>query len=64
MFNFPKRAEIADSETLKINSDVIELRKQGKDVIPLVAGEPDFDTPKIIKEAPPQHLECWSLEKR
>lgn len=50
MFNFPKRAEIADSETLKINSDVIELRKQGKDVIPLVAGEPDFETPEIIKE--------------
>ncbi|MEJ5273155.1 MAG: hypothetical protein WH035_03420 [Spirochaetota bacterium] len=50
MFNFPKRAEIADSETLKINSDVIELRKKGKDVIPLVAGEPDFETPEIIKE--------------
>lgn len=50
MFDFPKRAEIADSETLKINSDVIELRKQGKDVIPLVAGEPDFETPELIKE--------------
>jgi aspartate aminotransferase len=50
MFNFPKRAEIADSETLKINSDVIELRKAGKDVIPLVAGEPDFETPQIIKD--------------
>ncbi|MFN3412087.1 MAG: pyridoxal phosphate-dependent aminotransferase [Exilispira sp.] len=50
MFDFPKRAEIADSETLKINSDVIELRKQGKDVIPLVAGEPDFETPELIKD--------------
>ncbi len=50
MFNFPKRAEISDSETLKINSDVIELRKQGKDIIPLVAGEPDFETPDIIKK--------------
>ena len=57
MFNFPKRAEIADSETLKINSDVIELRKQGKDVIPLVAGEPDFETPDIIKKKAIEALE-------
>ncbi len=57
MFNFPKRAEITDSETLKINSDVIELRKQGKDVIPLVAGEPDFETPDIIKKKAIEALE-------
>jgi aspartate aminotransferase len=50
MFTFPGRAGIADSETLKINADVIALRKDGKDVIPLVAGEPDFETPDCIKQ--------------
>jgi len=48
---FAQRAEIADSETLKINNDVMNLRKKGIDVIPFVAGEPDFDTPEIIKNA-------------
>ena len=28
-----------------------ELRSQGKDIISLSAGEPDFDTPEHIKEA-------------
>ena len=28
-----------------------ELKGEGKDVISLSAGEPDFDTPKHIKEA-------------
>lgn len=51
MSDFAQRAEIADSETLKINNDVMQLRRKGIDVIPFVAGEPDFDTPEAIKQA-------------
>ncbi|MCX8058786.1 MAG: pyridoxal phosphate-dependent aminotransferase [Spirochaetes bacterium] len=51
MNEFAQRAEIADSETLKINNDVMQLRRKGIDVIPFVAGEPDFDTPEPINQA-------------
>lgn len=42
---------IAPSVTLKMNALVAEMRAQGKDVIGLGAGEPDFDTPLHIREA-------------
>ena len=42
---------ISPSPTLAITSRVIELKRQGVDVIGLGAGEPDFDTPDFVKEA-------------
>jgi aspartate aminotransferase len=42
---------IKPSPTLAVTSRARELREQGKDVIGLGAGEPDFDTPEHIKQA-------------
>ena len=42
---------IGVSEILKIARLATELKRQGKDVIVLGAGEPDFDTPDHIKDA-------------
>ena len=42
---------IKPSPTLAITARAAELRAQGKDIIGLGAGEPDFDTPEHIKEA-------------
>src|SRR5271170_7878821 len=39
------------SPTLTITRMALELKAQGKDVIGLAAGEPDFDTPDHIKDA-------------
>ena len=42
---------IKPSPTLAVTNRARELKAQGKDVIGLGAGEPDFDTPEHIKEA-------------
>lgn len=42
---------IKPSPTLAVTNKARELRAQGKDVIGLGAGEPDFDTPDHIKQA-------------
>ena len=42
---------ISPSPTLAITSRVLELKRQGVDVIGLGAGEPDFDTPDFVKDA-------------
>ena len=42
---------IKPSPTLAVEARAKELKAQGKDVISLGAGEPDFDTPEHIKEA-------------
>ncbi len=42
---------IKPSPTLAMTSKAAELRAQGKDIIGLGAGEPDFDTPDHIKQA-------------
>lgn len=42
---------IKPSPTLAVAQKAAELKKQGKDIISLGAGEPDFDTPDNIKEA-------------
>ena len=39
------------SATIAMSMKARELISQGKDVISLSAGEPDFDTPNHIKEA-------------
>lgn len=41
--------DLSDSVTLKINAKAKLLESQGKKVINLSAGQPDFDTPEIIK---------------
>lgn len=42
---------IKPSPTIAVTNKAAELKAQGKDVIGLGAGEPDFDTPDHIKEA-------------
>jgi len=39
------------SETVSINQETQRRRAAGEDVIDLSAGEPDFDTPKLVSEA-------------
>lgn len=43
--------EMAESETLAMTQIARELRAKGMDVISLSIGEPDFDTPEIVKES-------------
>jgi len=51
----------AEPETLKMAKMGRELRAQGIDVIDLSLGEPDFDTPKHVKEAAIKAIEDnWS----
>ena len=42
---------IAESKTVALTGLVQTLRRQGRDVITLGAGEPNFDTPDHIKNA-------------
>ena len=42
---------MAESETLAMTAKARELKAQGKDVISLSIGEPDFTTPDEVKEA-------------
>lgn len=52
MSNLSKRVQsITPSVTLGIEAKAKELKAQGKDIISLSAGEPDFDTPVFIQEA-------------
>jgi len=52
---------MAESETLAMTRIARELRDAGKDVISLSIGEPDFNTPEIIKEFAKQAIdENWT----
>jgi len=42
---------VRPSPTLAVSTRAAELQRQGKDVVSLGAGEPDFDTPEPIKDA-------------
>src|SRR5690606_6823892 len=44
-------SHIAVSEILRIGARAAQLKREGRDVIVLGAGEPDFDTPDNVKEA-------------
>lgn len=44
-------AGLSPSMTLAITAQAKALKKQGQDVLSFGAGEPDFDTPKVIVEA-------------
>lgn len=42
---------LSTSQTLAMAALARELKAQGKDIISLSLGEPDFNTPDFIKEA-------------
>src|SRR5919204_1861040 len=42
---------IQPSATIAVSTKARQLKAQGRDIISLSAGEPDFDTPENIKEA-------------
>jgi aspartate aminotransferase len=42
---------LSESVTIAVSNLARELKAQGKDVLSFSAGEPDFDTPQIIKDA-------------
>ena len=44
-------AAIKPSPTLAVSARAAQLKAEGKDIIGLGAGEPDFDTPQFIKDA-------------
>lgn len=43
--------KVNPSSTLAITSKAKKLKSEGRDIVNLAAGEPDFDTPDFIKEA-------------
>ena len=44
-------SRVKPSPTIAVSNLAADLKAQGKDVIGLGAGEPDFDTPQNIKDA-------------
>ena len=44
-------SRVQPSATIAVSQKARQLKAEGKDVIGLGAGEPDFDTPDHIKEA-------------
>ncbi len=48
---------LTTSQTLAMATKARELREQGKDIISLSLGEPDFNTPDFIKEAAKQAID-------
>ncbi len=42
---------LSESITIAISTLAQELKAEGKDILSFSAGEPDFDTPQVIKEA-------------
>ncbi len=43
--------KLAPSATLSISAKAKELKTQGRNICSMTAGEPDFDTPQVIKDA-------------
>ena len=50
-FSSERSKSIKPSPTLAVSARAAELRAEGRDIISLSAGEPDFDTPEHIKNA-------------
>ena len=48
---------IKPSMTVGINNKANALRAEGKDILVLAAGEPDFDTPSNIRDAANKAIE-------
>lgn len=53
----PRLAALSESETLAMSQKSNELKAQGFDIVNLSVGEPDFYTPKHIKEAAKQAVD-------
>jgi len=51
IFSSERSKNIKPSPTLAVSARAAKLRAEGKDIISLSAGEPDFDTPEYIKNA-------------
>ncbi|PCJ99913.1 MAG: aspartate aminotransferase [Zetaproteobacteria bacterium] len=51
-------SRIKPSPTIAVSSKAKELKAQGRDIIGLGAGEPDFDTPDFVKEAACKAIEA------
>jgi len=51
-----RAASLSPSVTLAIDSKAKQMKAEGLDVVGFGAGEPDFDTPKHIKDAAAQAL--------
>lgn len=49
--------QLSESQTLAMAAKVRQLKAEGKEVISLTLGEPDFDTPHHIREAAKQALD-------
>ena len=48
---------LSTSQTLAMAALARELKSQGKDIISLSLGEPDFNTPNFIKDAAKQAID-------
>jgi len=55
-------SSIGVSEILKITGLATDLKRQGKDVIILGTGEPDFDTPAHIKDAAARAMQAGATK--
>ncbi|WP_225708047.1 pyridoxal phosphate-dependent aminotransferase [Bradyrhizobium cenepequi] len=53
---------IGVSEILKITGLAAELQRQGRDVIVLGTGEPDFDTPEHVKDAAKRAMDAGATK--
>lgn len=53
----PRLASLSESETLAMSQKSNELKAQGYDIVNLSVGEPDFYTPKHIKDAAKQAVD-------
>jgi aspartate aminotransferase len=51
-------AAISESKTTRVFTLAQQLRRQGKDIISLAVGEPDFETPQAVIRATRQALEA------
>jgi len=43
--------QIKPSATIAVSAKALDLKAQGRDIVSLAAGEPDFDTPEHIRQA-------------
>lgn len=48
--------EIQSSATMRIKEQALRLKSEGKDVVDLTAGEPDFPTPEAVRAAAAQAI--------
>ncbi len=51
-------AQLKESATIAVSQRAKALRAQGREIIDLGAGEPDFDTPKFIRRAAQQAIDA------